>query len=755
MTQQNNETKQSQAVKNVQTKLGYLPTYEENVFRGGREAITKGKFHDMFMAGDGHELEDYVDENGVFHLAHAKAIYSSSMLAYNFFHWVSPEHPFRWEEIEFDKVYFEVKFPIMTKPTEDRPVNRPANMDVVLISKDCKYMLCIESKYTEHTKPSKAEFADAYFDSSCYYAGNPYIASFIKMAKHYNGKSDGYYAGIKQAISHLIGLTNIRYDADALAWFKANNPFIEPEVMAKIDANTQTIFTNLLYYNIEMEDKIYDDKQSYANLLRELLNEHLKPNFNMKNKFEHNLLCNFIETYPNLYDLIWWCTCEEDWDSDKKSDKNFIELLHYLNDRYVLYPMPHFPLPDKYDSADQYLTDIVMEGARERYQGGLSEEVMERIGSELEVIRYRHWADRFLIKMDYVRAAHENGFFTAPVAFQLSGSVVCYALGITDIDPISAGLNANKLLYTPIVLDMDIEGSPAGQRFIDDYLVEKYYNAIYEECADYEGKYADYYFSLIESWFEEYILEYFVIDIVEKTIAATNDDIDFRTLPFDTPEQIHFFIADQKWREYTPFSETDMQQLRSLEKPTFEDVVRVFSKREPTNSFSREYAYPRVVLFLRLAWLKMHYPEQFQMAVNKTKKEWVKEAIVDAIDTAQQLPEDIYRSYKEDLEDFNKKYEEYCNRRYKEAARMIKSTLERLTALKGINRIYIKKIAWWHRKGLVDLTNEQDLAKINIFLTKFLAAPICELHNEHFTCKEKGTKIPFDEMPKLVLMDAN
>ena len=119
------------------------------------------------------------------------------------------------------------------------------------------------------------------------------------------------------------------------------------------------------------------------------------------------------------------------------------------------------------------------------------------------------------------------------------------------------------------------------------------------------------------------------------------------------------------------------------------------------------------------------------------------------------LPENINRPYEEDLEDFNRRSKEDFNRRSKEAARMIKSTLKRLTALKGINRIYIKKIAWWHREGLVDLTNEQDLAKINIFLTNFLAAPICELHNEHFTCKEKGTKIPFDEMPKLVLMDAN
>lgn len=80
-----------QKVANFQTsaapKSGYFASYEENVFPAAREAILKGgKFYDMFTAGDGHELEDYTDCNGVSRLAHAKSALSSSMLAYNFFH---------------------------------------------------------------------------------------------------------------------------------------------------------------------------------------------------------------------------------------------------------------------------------------------------------------------------------------------------------------------------------------------------------------------------------------------------------------------------------------------------------------------------------------------------------------------------------------------------------------------------------------------------------------------------------------------
>ena len=61
------------------SKAGYFASYEENVFPAAREALTTGKFHDMFAAGDGHELQDYTDEKGIFHFAHAKSVFSSSM----------------------------------------------------------------------------------------------------------------------------------------------------------------------------------------------------------------------------------------------------------------------------------------------------------------------------------------------------------------------------------------------------------------------------------------------------------------------------------------------------------------------------------------------------------------------------------------------------------------------------------------------------------------------------------------------------
>lgn len=561
---------------------GYLSSYAENVFVSGRMALTEGKFHDMFMAGDGHELEDYTDKNGVFHVAHARSIFSSSMLAYNFFHWICPEHPLTLNGITYDKVYFEVKFPVMAKTSKGRPINRPSNMDVVLVSEDCTAMLCIESKYTEHTHHQEAIFSDAYFKPSCYYKGNPYRTSFIQMALRYNEKGNGYYAGIKQNVSHLIGITNIMHDADALAWFKANNPFIEPEVMEEIGAHTEFIFTNLLYCRPEMADEIFGDIQAeektYPYLLGELLYDHLQ-----KALDEPLLLSRFIITYPELFAEIQSQMPEH--------------LANYLDNRYEFTMQPHFPLPDGYDIADHYLIDVVMDGAKERYQDNFSDAVTARIQRELKAIRVHQWADRLLIAWDLIHSVLQQGFCKSPGANNIPGSVVAYCLGITDIEPLSSHLCEKDMMYRPTFPKLYIEFSSAGKHFAQHYLADKY-----GELAS-QIRYND----------------SFMMDIVEYTITASGQDIDFRTLPYHTPEQLQFFMSDSNWRQYSYFGEEDMKKLHAIKHPTFEDMVRIFSIRTfpdgTTNIFPWEHCYGRCVLALRAAWLKMHYPMQFKAAV--------------------------------------------------------------------------------------------------------------------------------------------
>ena len=221
-------------------------------------------------------------------------------IARDFFGWISAEHPLTLNGLTYDKVYFGIKFPVFAKTTDGQPCNQPANMDVVLISDDCLAMQCITSCHTEHMHKQAANFADAYFKPFCYYKGNPYRASFLRQALRYNEQANGFFAGVQQNISLLLGITNIMHDESALAWFKANNPFIELEVLAQINQNTEIIFTNLLYYCPEIGTDIYGnihaEEKSYPYLLGELLFDHLQCALD-----EPLLLSRFITTYPELF----------------------------------------------------------------------------------------------------------------------------------------------------------------------------------------------------------------------------------------------------------------------------------------------------------------------------------------------------------------------------------------------------------------------------------------------------------------------
>ncbi len=222
---------------------GYLPSYLDGIFPGGREAMLPGgRFYQMFDAGNGSELKhSMVAGNKI--SPKACAVHSSSMLAYNFFHWISPEHPLRFSDGKtYDKVYFEVKLPVL----KSHP-GSPANMDVVLVSDDCHSILCFESKLSEYTKHGDAEFKLAYTERKNYY-NNHFVDDFVSYIKGFKNVNHAYNDGIAQMVKHLIAITNLHQSNYAMAEMLALNDFIEPEVAKKMQEEPLNIkFSNILY----------------------------------------------------------------------------------------------------------------------------------------------------------------------------------------------------------------------------------------------------------------------------------------------------------------------------------------------------------------------------------------------------------------------------------------------------------------------------------------------------------------------------
>jgi len=137
--------------------------------------------------------------------------------------------------------------------------------------------------------------------------------------------------------------------------------------------------------------------------------------------------------------------------------------------------MPEFPIPDEFDSKDDYLKHLTYEGAMERW-GEISDELKERLDFELDTIKKMGYPGYFLIVQDFLRAAREMGVSVGPGRGSVAGSAVAYALRITDIDPIKYKLLFERFLNPDRISmpDIDIDFDEDGRDQVLRYVVEKY-----------------------------------------------------------------------------------------------------------------------------------------------------------------------------------------------------------------------------------------------------------------------------------------
>jgi DNA polymerase-3 subunit alpha len=136
--------------------------------------------------------------------------------------------------------------------------------------------------------------------------------------------------------------------------------------------------------------------------------------------------------------------------------------------------LPHFE-PPKGLSQEIYLQRLVAEGVNRRYQK-ITERISERAKLELGVIKETGFVSYFLIVWDFVRYAKENGVAVGPGRGSAAGSIVSYALGITDIDPLEHGLLFERFLNVERISmpDIDIDFDDIHRDRVIRYVREKY-----------------------------------------------------------------------------------------------------------------------------------------------------------------------------------------------------------------------------------------------------------------------------------------
>lgn len=146
--------------------------------------------------------------------------------------------------------------------------------------------------------------------------------------------------------------------------------------------------------------------------------------------------------------------------------------------------LPDYDTPDGL-SLDAYLEEVTREGLEDRWRatrcsrGELprsESEYLERLQKELDIIRGCGYPGYFLIVWDFIRYAREQGIPVGPGRGSAAGSLVAYALRITDVDPLQYDLLFERFLNPERVSmpDIDIDFCMDRREEVIQYVTQKY-----------------------------------------------------------------------------------------------------------------------------------------------------------------------------------------------------------------------------------------------------------------------------------------
>jgi DNA polymerase-3 subunit alpha len=217
------------------------------------------------------------------------------------------------------------------------------------------------------------------------------------------------------------------------------------------------------YSNKVQKDSTYEGSQEYDNLMDRLDYLYGADRQMSFNKFEIHLL-----SYEEIKAAL-----EKQGVFREDLYSTSLEIADKVEDYLI---QDHLDLlPAQYINPDEELYKLAIEGLTAR---GLNDnqEYLDRLDEELEIIKNKKFAPYFMVVRNMINWAKKEGIMVGPGRGSSAGSLLCYALGITDIDPIIHGLlffrfiNPERNDFPDI--DTDIQDSRRDE--VKDYLVKQY-----------------------------------------------------------------------------------------------------------------------------------------------------------------------------------------------------------------------------------------------------------------------------------------
>jgi DNA polymerase-3 subunit alpha len=150
-------------------------------------------------------------------------------------------------------------------------------------------------------------------------------------------------------------------------------------------------------------------------------------------------------------------------------------------------PFPDFAVPDGH-TADSYFEQVCREGLKKRLETAVRqlelrgvrratpEEYESRLNFEIDIIKRMNYSGYFLIVWDFIKYARDHGIPVGPGRGSATGSLVAYAMEITNIDPLQNVLLFERFLNPERVTmpDIDVDFCMNRRGEVIDYVTRKY-----------------------------------------------------------------------------------------------------------------------------------------------------------------------------------------------------------------------------------------------------------------------------------------
>jgi DNA polymerase-3 subunit alpha len=138
--------------------------------------------------------------------------------------------------------------------------------------------------------------------------------------------------------------------------------------------------------------------------------------------------------------------------------------------------MPRFPIPEGFESENDLFQAEVWQGMERRYPGGFDDQRRQQAEYEIQIICQMGFPAYFLVVADFIMWAKNNGVAVGPGRGSAAGSIVAYAMGITDLDPLDHGLIFERFLNPERISmpDIDIDFDERGRADVIRYVTQKW-----------------------------------------------------------------------------------------------------------------------------------------------------------------------------------------------------------------------------------------------------------------------------------------